>query len=165
MIAVRVQREPSDRGATIGALYVNDYYVAWTLEDQIRERPNDTGIEPASWVKTWKVQGETAIPAGRYPLVFEWSPKFQMMLPEMKDVPGFLETKFHAGNRKEDTDGCILVGRTRARGEILTSRDALAEFIKVLRTLNGSDGMFVDVINPPGLHLPQPSQPIGETRV
>lgn len=165
MIAVRVQREPSDRGATIGALYVNDYYVAWTLEDQIRELPNTAGVEPVSWVKSWKVHGETAIPAGRYPLVFEYSPRFQMMLPELKDVPGFLETKFHAGNRKEDTDGCILVGRVRSRAEILTSRAALDEFLKLLRSLNGSDGMFVDVINPPGLHLPRTQPPIGETRV
>lgn len=156
MIAVRVQREPSDRGATIGALYVNDYYVAWTLEDQIRELPNVAGVEPAAWVSSWKVKGETAIPAGRYELVFEWSPKFQMMLPELKGVPGFDETKFHAGNRAEDTEGCILVGRGRSRGSITASRAALDEFIGLLRSFNGSDGMFVDVHNPPGRHLPAP---------
>ncbi len=165
MIAVRVQREPSDRGATIGALYVNDYYVGWTLEDQIRELPRVVGVEPVAWVKSWKIKGETAIPAGRYDLVFEWSPRFQMMLPELKGVPGFDETKFHAGNRKEDTEGCILVGRARGRGEVTASRSMLTEFIGLLRSFNGGDGMFVDIENPPGRHLPQQPTPTGETRV
>lgn len=150
MIAVRVQREPSEFGVTLGACYVNDRFVCWTLEDVMREIP---GIAVANW----KVPGKTAIPAGRYELVMEWSPKFQMTLPELKGVPGFSETKFHAGNRAEDTEGCIIVGRVREDRAVRQSRLALDDLLLRLKSFAG-EPMFVDVENPPGRHLSAPSQ-------
>lgn len=152
MIAMRVVREPSDFGATLGALYINDFWVCWTLEDAIRERPMTPGVQPAVWVAEWKVKGRTAIPAGRYQVVMEYSPRFDIVLPELKGVPGFSETKFHAGNDVDDTDGCILVGRTRQTRTIGESRIALDHVLALLKSFNGAP-IFVDVENPPGRHL------------
>lgn len=153
MIALRVQREPSESGATLGALYINDVFICWTLEDVIREPlygPLDE-ISRIAWVKTWKRYGQTAIPAGRYDVVMEFSPKFNMRLPELKGVPGFSESKVHAGNRHQDTEGCILVGTGRTLNTVTNSRAALADVLLRLKPV-GNERMFVDLHNPPGRH-------------
>lgn len=51
-----------------------------------------------------------AIPRGTYPVVLSWSPKFQQTLPEVCNVPGRYAIRIHAGNRAEESEGCILVG-------------------------------------------------------
>lgn len=159
MIAMRVQREPSDGGSTLGALYINDVFVCWTLEDVIREPGPAPRTSLVQWVMTWKVPGRTAIPAGRYDVVMEWSPRFQMTLPELKGVPGFSETKFHAGNRHEDTEGCLLTGAGRTSNMVTDSRAALSQVLMRLGRQN--ERIIVDIHNPPGRHLTgQPFNPV-----
>lgn len=140
---LRVIREPSLRGATLGALYVDGVWLSWTLEDEIRERPG----EP---VASWKVKGRTAIPAGRYRVVLEWSPKFKRVLPELKDVPGFIEAKFHAGNRPDDTEGCPLVGFQRANASVLQSRPAETELVRLVEAAMAREELvWATFENPP----------------
>lgn len=156
-VAVRLQREPSEAGATLGALYVNDAFVCWTLEDVVREPPGGPIVlTPAAWVNTWKIPGVTAIPSGRFRLVFEPSPKFGRNLWELKGVPGFDETKFHAGNRPKDSIGCPLVGLDRKTAWVGRSADALELFHRAMLIAKPGDDVFVDVLNPPGLHFEQP---------
>ena len=47
---------------------------------------------------------------GKYQLVYEYSPKFDMKLWELHGTPGKTECKFHRGNTIKDTEGCILPG-------------------------------------------------------
>ena len=59
-----------------------------------------------------KVKHHTRIPAGRYRLTLEDSPKFtpkygHLMLT-VCDVPGFEGIRIHKGNSPADTSGCIL---------------------------------------------------------
>jgi len=153
MIAVRVQREPSERGWTPGALYINDCFVCWTLEDIVRETALGLRTDRVAWVQSWKVPGATAIPAGRYDLALEWSPKFTRILPELKGVPGFSEIKIHAGNRAKDTEGCIIVGRTRGIDQLYDSAAMLDDVL--LRMMNPmmAERMRIDILNPPELHF------------
>src|SRR5262245_34092773 len=100
---------------TIGELYVDGAFQCYTLEDVVRSGP--------------KVPGETAIPAGSYALDMTYSYKFNMVLPLLKNVPGFAGIRIHAGNTHQDTEGCILFGRTTGRGAIGDSRTALGALL------------------------------------
>lgn len=101
-----MERIARKRGYTVGRLYADGRYVCDTLEDEVREV---------------KVAGRTAIPAGRYRVVVNVSPKFGRELPRLLDVPGFEGILIHRGNTPEDTAGCILVGENRVKGKVVNS--------------------------------------------
>lgn len=90
---------------TIGQLYDESKFICYTLEDKVRE----VAGEPVS---SWKVQNETAIPKGVYPVIITMSTRFKTRLPLLMDVPGFSGVRIHTGNSSKDTEGCILVGST-----------------------------------------------------
>jgi hypothetical protein len=119
MTTLRLIREPTVDGATLGVLFVDGVFQCFTLEDPIREQ---LGVP----VEVWKRPGETAIPAGCYEVTVTWSPRFQRNLPELRAVPGFSGIRIHTGNRSADTAGCILVGFQRAHAVIQQSRPAFA---------------------------------------
>ena len=50
------------------------------------------------------------VPKGVYPLVLEHSPRFNMDLWELKDVPNRSECKIHASNYWHQLNGCIALG-------------------------------------------------------
>jgi hypothetical protein len=107
--------------STIGRLFVNGVFQCWTLEDKVREilgRP----------VAEWKVQNQTAIPVGEYEVKLTFSGRFQKVLPILLNVPGFSGIRIHAGNTKEDTEGCILLGLGVAGSGITQSRAAMTQF-------------------------------------
>jgi hypothetical protein len=93
---ITVRREQYRPGSTIGRLFVDGAFECYTLEDGIR---------------TNKVYGETAIPAGSYPVEINYSPTFKKQLPLLRNVPKFDGIRIHPGNTPANTLGCILVGR------------------------------------------------------
>jgi hypothetical protein len=147
---LRLVREPSDQGATLGALYINDVWVCWTLEDVIREPVEAATVAVASW----KVPGQTAIPAGRYPVALTRSQRFGVVLPEIQHVPGFSGIRIHAGNTAADTEGCLLVGRGRGPARIAESRLALEDVLA--RLTHAVAPVWIDVENPPRRHFSAP---------
>jgi hypothetical protein len=124
-VTLRLIREPSRDLATLGSLYVNDVWQCWTLEDQIREVPDQPVLH-------WKVGGETAIRSGRYRLVLSRSNRFGYMTPELLHVEGFTGIRIHPGNRRSDSLGCILVGRDRGDAFIAQSRLAFQSLMATL---------------------------------
>ena len=115
--------EKSDNGkATIGQLYIEGTRQAYTLEDRVRASGE-------------KVPKETAIPAGRYRVIVDFSNRFQKLMPHVLNVPMFEGIRIHPGNTDVDTEGCILLGETHTPGEdfIGSSRVAFENFFPMLK--------------------------------
>lgn len=110
-----IERKSSSDKCTIGELYINKIYECWTLEDVVRKV---------------KIPGKTAIPAGIYQVVIDYSRRFKKQMIHIAkqfkttgifnesidpivDVEGFSGIRIHSGNTDADTIGCILVGLTR----------------------------------------------------
>lgn len=102
---LELKRISFGENCTIGRLSVDGRFLCYTLEDKVREVIG----EP---VAGWKVQNETAIPTGVYPVTITMSTRFRTRLPLLLNVPGFTGIRIHTGNSSKDTEGCILVGST-----------------------------------------------------
>jgi len=63
------------------------------------------------WVSN--TRNVSCIPAGKYDLRFEFSPKFNTNLWEIYGVPNRSECKFHAANFWHQLNGCIAPGVTQ----------------------------------------------------
>ncbi len=59
-----------------------------------------------------------AIPEGWYKIQVTRSPKFGRLLPLLYYVPGFDGIRIHAGNNRDHTSGCILVGERAERPSV-----------------------------------------------
>ena len=90
--------------STTGKLTVDDEYFSFTLEDT--DRKMEAGGE--------KVYGKTCVPRGAYDVVLNFSNRYQKVMPQVMDVPGFEGIRIHAGNFHGDTNGCVLLGSTRS---------------------------------------------------
>lgn len=112
---LNLKRKYIVKDATIGELYYctdnNSSFICHTLEDLIREI---------------KIQGKTAIPAGEYIVILDYSPKFKQIMPHilkegLKEIDNFVGVRIHWGNYASDTDGCILVGEWDQKSNFITN--------------------------------------------
>ena len=108
---LRVERLWKNPTYTVGRLYVDGKLYCNTLEDVVRDLDKEA-----------KVPGKTAIPAGTYKVIFNWSPKFGRNLPRLLNVPHFDGILIHPGNTADDSAGCILVGKNTEVGRLTESR-------------------------------------------
>jgi hypothetical protein len=114
----------------------------FVLEDEIRE------VEGVP-VSQWKVKGASAIPAGKYRVVLTMSNRFKKVLPELLEVPGFSGVRIHAGNDKDDTEGCLLVGQERGSETVTRSRDAMVELMAALTgVVEQGESVWIEIVNP-----------------
>lgn len=104
--------------STIGELFLNGKFECYTLEDV--ERPV-------------KIQNQTAIPKGKYKVIINQSVRFKQLMPLLLNVPNFSGVRIHSGNHKDNTEGCILVGRTRSVDFIGNSRAAYRQLFAKLQ--------------------------------
>ena len=96
---------------TPGDLYVDGAYFCHTVEDVVRDRDMDSdGDIDLDDVSKFKIYGQTAIPAGIYPIFLEHSPKYGPDTLTIKNVPGFTGIRIHPGNTELDTHGCLILG-------------------------------------------------------
>ena len=126
-----LKREIKGIRSTIGKLYVDEDFFCYTLEDRVREGE--------------KVYGETAIPAGTYEVIIDHSQRFGKKMPHILNVPGFEGIRIHVGNRPEDTNGCILVGKMCGPDFIGGSRTAYQEFFDMLEAGLEEGKVFITI--------------------
>ncbi len=104
--SLNLLRYSDDETTTIGLLSVNEKFYCYTLEDTFHKV---------------KIDGETRIPAGTYPIQFrkeetELTLKYRERYPDwfiwhlqLKDVPGYNSIYIHNGGDHTQTEGCLLV--------------------------------------------------------
>lgn len=114
---------------TIGKLYVDGVYFCDTLEDKVRDI-NKNGIFDNGETK---VQGKTAIPYGKYEVVWAYSPRFKRYTPRLLNVKSFAGVLIHAGNSHEDTDGCILLGQNKVTGKVINSKEFVNKLYPIIK--------------------------------
>lgn len=146
ILVKRIAKKPK---YTIGKLYIDEQYICDTLEDTDRGLNQNMSLEE---IKKKKVYGETAIPAGTYKVDMNTiSPKFKSRtwakpyggkLPRLIEVPGYEGVLIHAGNKAEDSLGCVLVGENKVVGQVINSQ---ASFKKVMNILTKGDNITITI--------------------
>jgi hypothetical protein len=117
---------------TIGHLYVDGSYICDTLEDTDRMLDSSMSLEQIAKIK---VKGMTAIPTGRYKVLMNIvSPKYSKSkyymnickgrVPRLDNVPGYSGVLIHVGNTAADTEGCLLLGYNKVKGQVINSKVA-----------------------------------------
>jgi hypothetical protein len=104
---------------TIGDFTANENFLSNCLEDKVR-------------IPFVKVPGETAIPAGRYEVILDYSDRFKRTMPHILDVPEFEGVRIHAGNTDKDTHGCLLLGSWKEGDIISDSKIAMDILMDIL---------------------------------
>lgn len=141
-----LRRSPTVNEATFGQWFIDGSFECYTLEDAIRE----VAGKP---VEEWKIPGQTAIPAGRYRLTLEHSPRFGPDTITVHKVPGFVGVRVHGGNDVDDSEGCPLVGDRidKAAGTIsgAASRGVLKRLKeKIRKAIEAGEEVWLTVENP-----------------
>lgn len=140
-LQMKLERRYKCNGYTIGKLYVDGKYFCDTLEDV------DRGLNqsyPLEVNKSLKLKSITAIPVGAYRVSMSYySTKFggkafykktcNGKLPRLMDVPAFDGILIHCGNTAKDTDGCILVGENKIKGQVINSQETFKRLYAVLK--------------------------------
>lgn len=126
---IKVNRIARKDGYTVGRMSLNNKYFCDTLEDTDRGLADTMQVNE---ILAKKVKAQTAIPTGKYDVILTFSPKFKRVLPLLLNVKCYEGVRIHAGNSAEDTEGCLLVGENKAKGQVLNSRATLERLMSVL---------------------------------
>lgn len=143
MKIVKVHRIYADKDCTLGTLIVMD---------------GDKAIFSCATLELpWRnnAKGVSRVPAGVYPLVREYSPKFKSMLYELKNVPGRSEAKIHAANFATQLNGCIALGRSHVdiNGDGIKDVDQSKKTLAAFHKAMGGDSDSQIIITDWAVHL------------
>lgn len=147
---LKIIRKQFDDQRTIGELLVNGVHECWTLEDRCADQ--EVTLAPYE-----KIKGKTAIPAGDYLVIVDFSARFQKNMPHVltlgregklgtPDGVGFTGVRIHSGNTEKDTEGCVLVGDLRESNAILNSG---AAYGRLFRKLEQNGEVELSIVNEP----------------
>lgn len=133
---ILIDRKWKKEGYTIGKLYLDNTPFCETLEDKDRGLKSSMALED---IKKIKKASTTAIPAGTYKVRMDiTSSKYSKKpwyvrnchgarMPRLESVPGYEGILIHPGNTAADTEGCILVGRNKAKGMVIDSKEVFID--------------------------------------
>ena len=139
---IRLKRIAKRDSYTIGRLIIDGKYCCDTLEDKDRGLTKNMGL---SEIKNKKVYGQTAIPAGRYQIIWSYSAKFKKSLPLLLNVPGYEGIRIHSGNTNSDTYGCILLGENKEVGKVLNSAATCNKILPMIKDACQKEKVYITV--------------------
>ncbi len=135
---LKVIRSVHNEKSTLGKMFLNGQFYAFTCEDTVRHINGDV---------TKKIQNQTAIDAGRYEVILSFSNHFQKYLPLILNVPCFAGIRIHGGNTAEDSEGCILIG---AQGDMKSSisncASKVASLVAALKAVEKTEKIWIEIV-------------------
>jgi hypothetical protein len=131
---IQLNRQIFTDESSVGELLINGQFECYTLEDVVRPI---------------KIKGMTAIPAGVYEVVVNFSARFNRPLPLLLNVPNFDGIRIHPGNTAKDTEGCILVGQKRQKNKVVNSRLAFDPLFDKILAATAREKIFITITNQP----------------
>ncbi len=124
---VEILRKWGANQSVAGEMWIDNQFECFTLEPA-RENPVN--------------QGHPIIPAGTYKVILTPSPHLGYITPEVLDVPGRTEIRWHIGNFPKDTLGCVLVGMNRGHNFVGESKVAFKRLMVLLETANEIEATY-----------------------
>lgn len=133
---IRVPRKWFTNRSTIGTATIDgDDFNFFTIEDVARA----AGV---------KIPKETAIPAGVYPVVMDWSDRHKSIQPHIMNVPGFTGIRFDVANFAEQVEGCIAVGAGKGTDAVWNSAQTHKILCdKIQAAINRGELVWVEITN------------------
>lgn len=101
-----------------------------TMEDKVRDFNKDGDLQEPGETK---VYGKTAIPYGKYTLIITKHLKYGTLVPYLTDVKEFTGILIHAGSIPAHTEGCILVGFNKIKGQLVDSKATFDKFMGLFK--------------------------------
>ena len=92
-----------------------------------------------------KIQNVTAIPYGKYEIAITFSNRFQQHMPLLLNVPNYQGVRIHSGNKSTDTEGCILVGSSKALNFIGNSRVTYKSLFAKIKAASKKEKVFINI--------------------
>lgn len=149
-----LERRYKCNGYTIGKLFIDGKYFCDTLEDTDRGL---TDAMPLDEIMERKLKSITAIPTGVYYITLGVSsPRLSKvdfykevcrgMVPRLMGVKGFEGVLIHCGNTAKDTDGCILVGENKVKGQVINSKATFRRLYPILKKAWNEDHIITITI-------------------
>ena len=140
---LRLERKYRSSKYCIDKLYINGKYFSDALEDPDRGLTDSMSLEE---IKKIKIKGNTCIPYGTYNVTITYSPRFKKNLPLINNVKGFDGIRIHSGNTPQDTEGCLLLGFNRVKGQVVDSRVTVSKFItQMQQALNKGEKVTITI--------------------
>ena len=140
---LRLERKYRNNNYCIDKLYINGKYFSDVLEDPDRGLTDTMSLEE---IKKIKIKGNTCIPYGTYNITITYSPRFKKNLPLLNNVKGFDGIRIHSGNTPQDTEGCLLPGFNKVKGQVIDSRVTTDKLIaQIQQVLNKGEKVTITI--------------------
>jgi len=106
---------------TIGKLSVDGTYLCETIEDAVRDLHDRNHDGDFTDPGEGKIYGKTAIPYGRYEIKMVYWEKHNRLYAQLQNVPGYTGIFIHSGRTEKHTEGCLIPGENKLKGQVLYS--------------------------------------------
>ena len=140
---LKLERKYRSNNYCIDKLYINGKYFSDALEDPDRGLTDTMSLEE---IQKIKIKGNTCIPYGTYNITITYSPRFKKNLPLLNNVKGFDGIRIHSGNKPQDTEGCLLPGFNKVKGQVIDSRVTTDKLIaQIQQSLNKGEKVTITI--------------------
>ena len=137
---LKVIRSVFSPTSSLGKMYIDGKFYAFTCEDTIRDLKSDG---------SGKVQNKTGIEYGRYEVALTFSNHFQKYLPLLMNVKWFQGIRIHGGNTAENSEGCILIGAEGdMKSRIWNCASKVANLVATLKTVEKKEKIWIEIVKP-----------------